>query len=51
MSEEGKKEMKTIEIDPKEMKSGTCRLDSSLGEKLAICKSDDGKIRIFKVEE
>ncbi len=51
MGEEDGKEKKTIEIDPKELKSGVCRIDSSLGEKLAICKSDDGKIRIFKVEE
>ena len=51
MSEEGKKEKKTIEIDPKELRPGTCRIDTSLGEKLAICKSDDGKIRIFRVVE
>ena len=51
MGGEGEKETKTIEIDPKMIKPGMCRIDSSLGERLAICKSDDGKIRIFKVEE
>jgi len=44
-------EKKTLEIDPKALKPGTCYIDDSLGEKLAICKSDDGKIRIFKVME
>jgi len=44
-------ESKSLEIDPNKLKPGTCYIDSSLGEKLAICKSDDGKIRIFKVIE
>jgi len=42
---------KVLEIDPEKLKPGTCYIDDSLGEKLAICKSDDGKIRIFKVIE
>lgn len=40
---------KTLEIDLKTLKPGTCYIDESLGEKLAVCRSDDGKIRIFKV--
>lgn len=44
--EEGK-----IEIDPKGLKTGYCRIVATADEKLAICKSDDGKIRIYKVEE
>ncbi|MEM0450927.1 MAG: hypothetical protein QXO17_05095 [Nitrososphaerota archaeon] len=44
-------EAKSLEIDPKKLKPGTCFIDSSLGEKLAICMSDDGKIRIYKVIE
>ena len=42
---------KTLEIDPKTLKAGMCYIDDSLGEKLAICKSDDDKIRIYKVIE
>ena len=40
---------KTLEIDLKTLKPGTCYIDESLGEKLAVCRSANGKIRIFKV--
>ncbi len=38
-----------LEIDPKAISPGTCFVNTSLGEKIAVCKSDDGKIRIFRV--
>lgn len=44
-------EKRTMVIDPKKLKPGTCYIDSSFGEKYAVCKSNDGKIRIFKVIE
>jgi len=43
-------EKRTMVIDPKKLKPGTCYIDSSFGE-YAVCKSNDGKIRIFKVIE
>ena len=45
------KEEKTMVIDPKKLKPGTCYIDSSLGEKYVVCKSNDGMIRIFKLVE
>jgi len=40
-----------IVIDPKKMHKGTAFIDGSLGEPLAVCRSDDGTIRIYRVEE
>jgi len=38
-------------IDPSELEPGTATITEAFGEKVAVCKSDDGKIRIYKVVE
>ena len=48
--EHGKTERRnTLVIEPKWMLPGTCKIMHAFGEDLAVCKSDDGKIRIFEV--
>ena len=36
-------------INPDRILPGTCKIMHAFGEDLAVCKSDDGKIRIFEV--
>ena len=41
----------TLVIDLKELKPGCCIIGEVLGVRLAVCMSDDSKLRIFKVVE
>jgi hypothetical protein len=38
-----------LTIDPKKIFPGACMIVRVFGEDCAVCKSDDGKIRIFEV--
>ena len=52
MVEEKKNErVREIEFDPKELRKSTCHIRRFLDGKVAICKGDDGKIRLYEVEK
>ena len=50
MTEQAETEEKTITIDPKELREGTCHIRKWGGKKVSVCK-DKGKIKIFEVEK
>lgn len=49
-AEKEEREKKTITIDPKELREGTCHIHKLGDRKVSVCK-DNGKIKVFEVEK